>query len=108
MRARPQACWAYSAHRRRGWPHACRALNMLVTGEALVVPVQTSLSLTSRWLTRVIAVTYLLLGLIMFVAPGWSAHHFPWKVSPFVAMTIGSYLLGRSEEHTSELQSPVH
>lgn len=59
-----------------------------------MVPVQTSLSLTSRWLTRVIAVTYLLLGLIMFVVPGWSAHHFPWKVSPFVAMTIGSYLLG--------------
>jgi hypothetical protein len=59
-----------------------------------VVPVQTSLSQTSRWLTRVIAVTYLLLGLIMFVVPGWSAHHFPWKVSPFVAMTIGSYLLG--------------
>jgi hypothetical protein len=27
-----------------------------------VAPVQTSLSLTSRWLTRVIAVTYLLLG----------------------------------------------
>jgi hypothetical protein len=52
------------------------------------------LSLTSRWLTRVIAVTYLLLGLIMFVVPGWSAHHFPWKVSPFAAMTIGSYLLG--------------
>jgi hypothetical protein len=23
-----------------------------------------------------------------------SAHHFAWKVSPFVAMTIGSYLLG--------------
>jgi hypothetical protein len=60
----------------------------------MVVPVQTSLSLTSRWLTRVIAVTYLLLGLTMFVLPGWSAHHFPWKVSPFVAMTIGSYLLG--------------
>lgn len=60
----------------------------------MVVPVQASLSLTSRWLTRVIAVAYLLLGLIMFVVPGWSAHHFPWKVSPFVAMTIGSYLLG--------------
>ena len=59
-----------------------------------MVPVQTSLSQTSLWLTRVIAVTYLLLGLIVFVVPGWSAHHFPWKVSPFVAMTIGSYLLG--------------
>jgi hypothetical protein len=34
----------------------------------MVVPVQASLSLTSRWLTRVIAVAYLLLGLIMFVA----------------------------------------
>jgi hypothetical protein len=67
---------------------------VLITGGAKVVPVQTSLSQTSRWLTRVIAVTYLLLGLIMFVVPGWSAHHFPWKVSPFVAMTIGSYLLG--------------
>jgi len=31
----------------------------------MVVPVQTSLSLTSRWLTRIIAVAYLLLGLIM-------------------------------------------
>jgi hypothetical protein len=70
------------------------ALNVLVTGGAKVVPVQTSLSQTSLWLTRVIAVTYLLLGLIMFVVPGWSAHHFPWKVSPFVAMTSGSYLLG--------------
>ena len=59
-----------------------------------MVPVQTSLSVTLRWLTRVIAVAYLLLGLIMFAIPGWSAHHFPWKLSPFVAMTIGSYLLG--------------
>jgi hypothetical protein len=57
----------------------------------MVVPVQASLSVTSRWLTRAIAATYLLLGLIMFAVPGWSAHHFPWKVSPFVAMTIGSY-----------------
>jgi hypothetical protein len=45
------------------------ALNVLVTGGAKVVPVQTSLSQTSLWLTRVIAVTYLLLGLIMFVVP---------------------------------------
>src|SRR5215472_2366955 len=59
-----------------------------------MMPVQPSLSLTSRWLTRAIAVAYLLLGPIMFAVSGWSAHHFPWKVSPFVAMTIGSYLLG--------------
>ena len=97
MGVRPRACWAYSAHRRCGAASgrlSAARPTCLSPGEAMVVPVQTSLSLTSRWLTRVIAVTYLLLGLIMFVVPGWSAHHFPWKVSPFVAMTIGSYLLG--------------
>lgn len=36
----------------------------------MVVPVQISLSLTWRWLTRVIAVTCLLPGLIMFALPG--------------------------------------
>ena len=56
----------------------------------------TALSPASRWLTRVISVVYLVLGLIMFAAPNWSARHFPWKVSAFVAMTIGSYLLGNA------------
>jgi hypothetical protein len=59
-------------------------------------PVQACLSSASRWLTRVIAVACLLLGLVMFAVPGWSAHHFPWKVSSFVAMTLGSYLLGNA------------
>jgi uncharacterized membrane protein HdeD (DUF308 family) len=58
--------------------------------------VQASLSSASRWLTRVIAVAYLLLGLVMFAFPGWSAQHFPWKVSSFVAITMGSYLLGNA------------
>ena len=67
-----------------------------------MVPVQTSLSLTSRWLTRVIAVTYLLLGLIMFVAPGWSAHHFPWKVSSgLVAIIVIATLLNIGIFHFS-------
>ena len=59
-------------------------------------PVQVSLSSASRWLTRVLAAAYLLLGLVMFALPAWSAHHFPWKVSPFVAITLGSYLLGNA------------
>jgi hypothetical protein len=62
----------------------------------MVVQVQASLSSVSRWLTRVITVAYLLLGLVLFIFPGWSADHFPWKVSSFVAMTIGSYLLGNA------------
>ena len=52
------------------------------------MPVQTSLSLTSCWLTRVIAVAYLLLGLVMFAVPGWSAHHFPWSVRGAIGLVI--------------------
>jgi hypothetical protein len=58
--------------------------------------VQVSLSPASRWLARVMAAAYLLLGLAMFAFPDWSAHHFPWKVSSFVAITLGSYLLGNA------------
>ena len=61
-----------------------------------VEPVQVSLSPASRWLTRVVAAACLLLGVVMFAFPDWSAHHFPWKVSPFVAITLGSYLLGNA------------
>jgi hypothetical protein len=62
--------------------------------EMTMHPGQESLSPASRWLTRAVAVACLLLGLVMFALPAWSAHHFPWKVSSFVAMTLGSYLLG--------------
>jgi hypothetical protein len=55
-----------------------------------------TLSSASRWMTRLIAVACLLLGLVMCVFPDWSARHFPWKVSSFVAMTLGSYLLGNA------------
>jgi len=58
----------------------------------MVVPVQTSLSLTSRWLTRVIAVAYLLLGLIMFAVPGWSAHHFPGAIGLVIIVVIATLL----------------
>jgi hypothetical protein len=55
-----------------------------------------TLSSASRWMTRVIAVACLVLGLVMFAFPDWSARHFPWKVSSFVAMTLGAYLLGNA------------
>jgi hypothetical protein len=52
------------------------------------------LSARARQLTGVAGVLYGLLGIVLFVAPGWSAERFPWKVSDFVAMTIGGWALG--------------
>jgi len=69
---------------------------MARTTEMTVNQVQVGLSPASRWLTRVTGAAYLLLGLVMFAFPVWSAHHFPWKVSSFVAITLGSYLLGNA------------
>src|SRR3990172_236365 len=54
------------------------------------------LSLTSRWLTRTLAALYAILGAILFLAPEWSAASFSWKISPFVAMTIGGWCLGNA------------
>lgn len=54
----------------------------------------TSLSTTSRVLAGVQTVLFLALGLVLFVAPGWAAANFPWKVSTFVAMTMGGWYLG--------------
>jgi hypothetical protein len=73
-------------------------------------PARAGLSAPSRWLTRVLALVYLLVGLLMFAFPDWSAHHFAWKVSPFVAITLGSYLLGNAwiaavVQHTSTVSS---
>ncbi len=34
------------------------------------------------------------LGVVLFVAPAWSAERFPWGVSDFVAMTIGGWCIG--------------
>jgi hypothetical protein len=71
-------------------------MTVVPAGERTMRPAQASLSPASRWLTRAISVACLLLGLLLFAFPGWSAHHFPWQVSPFVAMTLGSYLLGNA------------
>lgn len=52
------------------------------------------LSTFSRNMTYFLAILYTLLGAILFVVPTWSAANFAWKVSPFVAMTIGGWCLG--------------
>ncbi len=37
---------------------------------------------------------FTIVGLVLFVAPAWSAVNFPWKISPMVAMTMGGWYLG--------------
>lgn len=53
-----------------------------------------SLSTASRALTALVAVGSGVLGLVLFLAPGWAAPRFAWQVSAFVAMTIGAWFLG--------------
>ncbi|HET7143755.1 MAG TPA: hypothetical protein VFI68_07035 [Anaerolineales bacterium] len=50
----------------------------------------------SRTLIRILAVLYTVLGAILFAAPTWSAANFSWKISPFVAMTMGGWCLGNA------------
>jgi hypothetical protein len=54
------------------------------------------LSPVSRSLTYLCAICYLLLGAVLFLAPGWGSGNFAWNVSPFVVMTIGGWCLGTS------------
>jgi hypothetical protein len=42
------------------------------------------------------ALCYLLLGALLFFAPGQAASNFAWNVSPFVTMTIGGWCLGNA------------
>jgi len=39
---------------------------------------------------------YALTGAILFVAPAWAAENFAWRISPFVAMTLGGWCLGNA------------
>jgi hypothetical protein len=52
------------------------------------------LSNITRALTRLSALAFALLGIVLFVVPAWAAERFPWNVSAFVAMTIGGWCLG--------------
>jgi hypothetical protein len=54
------------------------------------------LSKTSRLLTYLLALLYAGMGVVLFLAPSWSAANFPWKISPFVAMTVGGWCLGNA------------
>src|SRR5512146_2117142 len=54
------------------------------------------LSSTSRTLTYVSALGYLLVGTTLFLAPHWAASQFPWNASSFVVMTIGGWCLGNA------------
>jgi len=54
------------------------------------------LSSTSRTLTRLSAISYLLVGAVLFLAPGWASGQFAWNVSSFVVMTIGGWCLGNA------------
>jgi hypothetical protein len=48
----------------------------------------------TRAAIRIGSVLYLLLGLVLFAAPEFSASAFPWAIRPLTAMTIGGWLLG--------------
>ena len=54
------------------------------------------LSSQARQLTYALAGVYFVLGAGLFLAPDWASSHFAWKVSPFVAMTIGGWCLGNA------------
>lgn len=49
-----------------------------------------------RRLTLLLAILYAALGLILFLAPVWSAANFSWKISSFVAMTMGGWCFGNA------------
>jgi hypothetical protein len=53
-----------------------------------------ALTASTRMLVRCQAVLFGLLGLVLFLAPGWAAPNFLWNISPFVAMTMGGWYLG--------------
>jgi hypothetical protein len=41
-----------------------------------------------------LAVGYGAMGAILFAAPSWASNNFAWRVSPFVASTIGGWCIG--------------
>ena len=52
------------------------------------------LTTLARRLTYPVAILFALLGSVLFVAPSWAADNFPWRVSNFLAMTMGAWYLG--------------
>lgn len=54
------------------------------------------LSPVSRGLTYALAILYVVTGASLFLLPGQLAPVFAWKVTPFMAMTIGGWCLGNA------------
>jgi hypothetical protein len=55
-----------------------------------------SLSDGTRLLTRISGAAFAALGVVLFVAPRWSAEEFAWGVTPFMTMTMGGWCLGNA------------
>ncbi len=53
-----------------------------------------TLSPVPRRLMYVTTTAFGLIGLMLFIAPTWSATNFSWKISPLVAMTMGGWYIG--------------
>jgi hypothetical protein len=51
-------------------------------------------SRVASWLLWVAAAAFLVLGVASFGLPGWASSNFPWRVGPFMAMTVGGWSLG--------------
>lgn len=54
----------------------------------------TGLSTVSRLLTAVVAAGSGVLGVVLFVAPGWAAPRFAWTVTGLMVMSIGAWFVG--------------
>ncbi len=54
------------------------------------------LSLVSRILTYALSLLYAVTGAALFVLPDQMAPVFAWKVTPFMAMTVGGWCLGNA------------
>jgi hypothetical protein len=54
------------------------------------------LSHTSRWLTYLIAILYAVLGILLFFFSGALAPVFAWKVTAFMAATMGGWCIGNA------------
>lgn len=52
--------------------------------------------LVPRTFIRILTFLYGAVGFILFFFPGWSSQNFAWKISPWVAMTIGAWCLGNA------------
>jgi hypothetical protein len=49
-----------------------------------------------RTIIYLLGAGYAVTGVILFVAPNWASGNFAWRISPFVAMTIGGWCIGNA------------